>query len=160
MGKLERIRHHDPWLRVIGAFKLVKAALLVTFGIVMLARSHWHELHELVKLVHVDTDHRLAHVVAKIRDLDAARRDEIAIALFCYASLFLVEGFGLIARKVWAEYVTIVITGSFIPLEIYEMIENGSVLKAVVIVFNLAAVGYLLYRLRRDHHWPWREPTT
>ena len=50
-------------------------------------------------------------------------------------------------RKVWAEYLTIIITGSFIPLEIYEMVEHRSMVKGMVIVLNVAIVIYLVLRV-------------
>lgn len=126
-------------LRLIGGFKLVKALLLLAFAAAMVEPHHW-----------------ITHTVAKLRDLDWHTREKYAIALVAYASLYVVEGIGLILRKVWAEYLTTVITISFIPLEVYEMIEHRSALKALVIAANVAAVGYLLWRLRRDKHWPWR----
>lgn len=151
-----REHHHDPMLRLIGAFKLVKALALVVFAVSLLEPAWRHELRVLVQAFGVDPEHYLADVIAKLRNLDRAHRLEIAIALCVYASLFTVEGVGLVMRKLWAEYVTIIITTSFIPLEIYEMVEKGSIVKALVIVANLAAVVYLLWRLRRDKHWPWR----
>src|SRR5438094_640934 len=145
------MRHHDPMLRLIGAFKLVKALLLVAFAVSLLDPWWRQELRHLARAVGVDPDHRLAELIAKLRDLDGARRTEIAIALCVYASLYVTEGVGLIRRRLWAEYLTVIITTSFIPFEVYEMVEKGSVLKAFVIALNLAAVVYLLWRLRRDN---------
>jgi uncharacterized membrane protein (DUF2068 family) len=150
------MRHHDPMLRLIGAFKLVKAFLLVSFALSLVVATWRHELREVARAVGFDPDYRLASVVAKLRDMDEVHREEIAIAVGLYAALYTVEGIGLLRRKLWAEYLTIVITTSFIPLEVYEMIEKESVLKGVVIALNVAAVIYLLWRLRRDKHWPWR----
>jgi uncharacterized membrane protein (DUF2068 family) len=151
------MRQHDPMLRLIGGFKLVKALALVVFAVSLLDPWWRHQLHLLARAAGVDPDHRLADVIAKLRSLDHAHRLEIAIALCVYASLYVVEGVGLVMRKLWAEYLTVVITTSFIPFEVYEMVEKESVLKAVVIVLNVAAVVYLLWRLRRDKHWPWRQ---
>ena len=72
-----------------------------------------------------------------------------------YAAVFLVEGLGLLFRKRWAEWLTVVVTASFVPVEIYEMVARESLLKGLVIAVNVAAVAYLLWRLRRDKHWPW-----
>ena len=65
-----------------------------------------------------------------------------------------VEGIGLLLRRVWAEYVTIVITTSFVPLEIYELVERASLAKAIALVVNIAIVAYLALRLRSTKHWP------
>jgi uncharacterized membrane protein (DUF2068 family) len=149
------MRQHDPMLRLIGAFKLVKAALLVAFAISLLNAAWRDELREWAHAVGVDPEHRFATVLARLHGLDRPHRVEIGIAVLIYASLFALEGVGLVLRRLWAEYLTIVITTSFIPLEIYEMVREGTLLKAIVIALNLLAVVYLLWRLRRDHHWPW-----
>ncbi len=48
---------------------------------------------------------------------------------FLYAGLFLIEGTGLLLRKHWAEYFTIITTGLFIPLEVYELARHFTVVK-------------------------------
>jgi len=150
----------DPWIRVIGAFKLVKAAVLLVFAISLMNDSLRHQMRGLAHAVGVDPDHYLAAALAKLRALDRPHRLEIGSAVMVYAALFSVEGIGLLTLRVWAEYLTVIITVSFIPFEIYEMIEHQSWVKGVVIAVNVAAVIYLLWRLRRDHHWPWRQRTT
>jgi len=154
------MRKHDPWIRVIGAFKLVKAAVLLFFAISLMNASLRHHMRGLAHAVGVDPDHYLADALAKLRSLDRPQRLEIGCAVIVYAALFTVEGVGLLALKVWAEYMTVIITVSFIPFEIYEMIEHESWVKGVVIAVNVAAVIYLLLRLKRNHHWPWRQHTT
>jgi uncharacterized membrane protein (DUF2068 family) len=48
----------------------------------------------------------------------------------------------------WAEYLTLIVTASFLPLEIYELSVHVSVLKIVAFVVNIAVVVYLLYAKR------------
>ena len=69
-------------------------------------------------------------------------------------SVFLVEGVGLMLRRGWAEVLTTVITVSFIPLEIYELVKHESWMKIGVILVNALIVVYLVRRLRREGHWP------
>ena len=52
--------------------------------------------------------------------------------------------------KRWAEWFTIVITSSLIPVEIYELVRHPTVTKLLVLIINIAVVIYLLYRIRRD----------
>jgi uncharacterized membrane protein (DUF2068 family) len=52
----------------------------------------------------------------------------------------------------------VIITTSFVPLEIYELIEHPSWAKVLVLVFNVLVVLYLLRRLHREGHWPFRRP--
>jgi uncharacterized membrane protein (DUF2068 family) len=72
----------------------------------------------------------------------------IAAALALYGALQLLEGVGLWSLKRWGEYVAVVGTTLFIPLEIYEIVEKPSWLKAAVLVINVAAVLYLLLAKR------------
>ena len=42
------------------------------------------------------------------------------------------------------------LTGSFLPLELYEIVHHPTALKGFVIALNLAIVIYLIFRLRTD----------
>ena len=72
----------------------------------------------------------------------------IALALFAYAALELLEGVGLFLLKRWGEYVAVVGTGIFLPLEVYELTEKFTVVRLVTFLINLAAVVYLLLTKR------------
>lgn len=72
----------------------------------------------------------------------------IAGALLAYAAIELVEGVGLWFLKRWAEYFTVVATAAFLPLEIYELSEKVTWLRIGALVFNIAAVVYLLFSKR------------
>lgn len=81
----------------------------------------------------------------------------IAAGLFFYGALQIVEGIGLWSLKRWGEYVAVVGTTLFIPLEIYELTDKISWLKIAALVVNLAAVAYLvlskrLFGVRGGHH--------
>jgi len=81
----------------------------------------------------------------------------IAAGLFFYGALQIVEGIGLWSLKRWGEYVAVVGTTLFIPLEIYELTDKISWLKISALVVNLAAVAYLvlskrLFGVRGGHH--------
>jgi uncharacterized membrane protein (DUF2068 family) len=72
----------------------------------------------------------------------------VAIGLLAYAAIQLVEGVGLFMLKRWGEYVAVVATSAFIPLEVYELTEKASPLKAGALVVNLVAVFYLVWTKR------------
>jgi uncharacterized membrane protein (DUF2068 family) len=147
-------------LRVIGVFKLAKAVTLVTFGVIVLTHVHTgfgHWLRELAtELGFVGTERRIADLMEKLGAIEAAHGLAIGIGALIYAALFVVEGTGLMLRKVWGEYVASIMTASFVPLEIYELVERGTAVKAIVVAVNIAIVVYLVLRLRRDGHWPFR----
>jgi uncharacterized membrane protein (DUF2068 family) len=147
-------RQSDRLLLVIGLFKLAKAALLVAVsaGAFRLldpntaeAVQHWTRalapglLHDPVR-----------RLLSYLLSADGGRLVAISVASLFYAALFLVEGLGLCYRKRWAEYMTTIITGSLVPVEIYEIIRHATAPKAVFMVLNVAIVAYLIWIIRRQ----------
>jgi uncharacterized membrane protein (DUF2068 family) len=86
--------------------------------------------------------------IEKVLHAKASTLNLIAIGLIVYGALQLVEGIGLWSLKRWGEYVAVVGTTLFIPLEVYELTEKVSWLKIVVLAVNAAAVLYLLLSKR------------
>lgn len=125
-------------LRLIAAFRMAKAALLIAAGIELLRPLH---IPEWVA--------RFPQVMSFVWKLeDPHRKHLLAAAAFAYAALFITEGTGLWLEKKWAEYLTLVATASFLPFEIYEAVKKVTVLRVSVLVINAAIVIYLAWNLR------------
>jgi uncharacterized membrane protein (DUF2068 family) len=69
----------------------------------------------------------------------------IALALLAYSTLQLIEAVGLWFTKRWAEYLTVVATSAFIPVEIYELSHSITVIKLGALVINVLAVLWLVW---------------
>ena len=69
-------------------------------------------------------------------------------AVLGYAVVEGVEAVGLWFQKRWAEYLTFIVTTSFVPLEVYELIHKFTPFKVFAFVVNVAIVVYLLYAKR------------
>lgn len=140
-------------LRIIAAGKLVKVIVLLTVGVLTLSlgQDPSSDLKHWADLLRLDPgNHFLHRALAAVSGTSRHRLHEISLGTFVYAALFAVEGVGLWMEKRWAEYLTIVITLSFVPLEIYELARHVSAGKVVMLLLNLAAVVYLAVRLRRE----------
>ena len=74
---------------------------------------------------------------------------QASMASFGYAVLCLIEGTGLVMRKVWAEYFTVVLTALAMPWEGYEVLEHYTVFKLGLLLLNLAVLLYLLWVLKK-----------
>ena len=61
-----------------------------------------------------------------------------------YALVTAVEAIGLWYQQVWAEVLVLILVGTSIPLEIYELIKGITLLKSVVFVVNVAIFLYIL----------------
>jgi uncharacterized membrane protein (DUF2068 family) len=86
--------------------------------------------------------------IEKLLNAKPSTLNIVAAALIGYGTLQLVEGIGLWSLQRWGEYVAVVGTSVFIPLEVYELTEKVSWLKIIVLLVNVAAVLYLLWSKR------------
>ena len=78
-----------------------------------------------------------------------SRRDVgvLEASIFVYAALLLVEGVGLLLLKRWAEYLTVLTTAAFIPLEVWSVVRHFGLVKTAILFLNVLAVWYLSARL-------------
>lgn len=146
-------KHHDIIFIAIAVLKLVKGLLLFFVGVGALALINKDATEMVTRMAHVfqvDVHNRfiqrwlVAVGLVKRRDLKL-----IVTTTFVYSGLLLTEGTGLLMEKVWAEYMTIFITASFIPIEVYELVRHMTVARAVLLAVNVLVVVYLAVRVCR-----------
>jgi uncharacterized membrane protein (DUF2068 family) len=141
-------------IRLIGLFKLAKAALLIGVGVAALRLVHANVaglLEEWVPRIGFGPGSKyVGRVLVEAAALTPTRIKDVGVGSLIYAGLFLTEGLGLWFLKTWAEWLTIVITSSLVPVEIWEIGRHPNVAKVVVLVVNLALVGYLIYEVRKE----------
>jgi uncharacterized membrane protein (DUF2068 family) len=140
-------------LFLIGLFKLGKAILFAALGIGMLRlinRDIDGIFLELIKRVHIDAEHQfIQNILWQLSLIDNHRLHEISTVSFVFALLLMIESFGLLWQKVWAEFMTVAETALFIPFEIYEIIRHATITKVAIIGINVAIVIYLMWAIAR-----------
>ena len=142
-------------LYLIAAFKLFKGLVLFAVGVgalKLLNKDLAAEVYRWANAFRVDPgNYHVQRLLERFAFLDDDRKlKALSVGTFFYSALLLTEGTGLLLRKHWAEYFTIIVTGSFIPLEIYELIRRATFAKGTVLLLNVAVVVYLAINLRRD----------
>ncbi len=152
--RLAKRRSQFDVLLGIALFKLLKSSLLIAAGVsaLWLARDAdpLSTLRYVTRELRFDPDNRLIHrAIAAVSSHDTRRLEEIGVGTFVYAAVFAIEGAGLWLRQRWAEYLTTGVTGSLIPLELYELGQHPSAVKVAGIALNVLIVGILVGRLRR-----------
>ncbi len=65
-----------------------------------------------------------------------------------HASVLSVEGTGLWLAKTWAEWFSVVVTASLIPLEVWEVAHRFTPVRVGVLVLNVVVVWYLVRTLQ------------
>jgi uncharacterized membrane protein (DUF2068 family) len=152
---LVEMNHKDTGLlRLIAVFKFVKVCWLIAAGIAALRLVHadvgtvlerW-----VLKLGFDPGSALLNHAIQRVCEIPQDQVWELGAVSFIYAALFMTEGVGLWLAKHWAEWFTVIITGSLIPFEIYEMVRKPDALRILVFVVNIAVVAYLIRRIIRE----------
>jgi uncharacterized membrane protein (DUF2068 family) len=142
----------SPVLLLIGIFKLFKAILLTIVGIGafrLLHRDLAGTVLHWTQILRVDPDNRYLHgLLVRILRVSPKQLRELSFGTFFYAGLFATEGVGLLMRKRWAEYFTIITTGALLPLEIFELTRRFTATRLIVLIVNGLIVWYLARRVR------------
>ena len=146
------MRRRDRGIELIALFKMVKAVLLILAGAGMLSLlrpSAAALVHEWLGAITMVRGQQIIHRALSLLDATPVHLGGIGVASICYGLLFAVEGVGLWLERRWAEYLTVFVTSSLVPFEVYELVRKVSWPRALALVINVAAVVYLIIRLRQ-----------
>ena len=144
-------------LRLFAVERWVRALVLALLGIAVLRfKSSEASLRQLFEqalpaakpLANVlNLDLTSSPTVDRIRSLLGANPKTltwIALALFAYGAIQIAEGVGLWSLKRWGEYLAVVATSIFLPLEVYELTDKITTLRLGAFLVNLLLVVYLI----------------
>ena len=148
-------------LRLFAVERWVRAVILVLLGVAVLrlesAQASLQQLFAqvlpaakpLADLLNIDLQH--SPTVARIESLLGANPSTltwVAIALFTYGAIQVAEGVGLWSLQRWGEYLAVVATSLFLPLEVYELTEKITWVRVLAFAVNIALVVYLVVSKR------------
>ena len=139
---------HNLGLRIIAIYKAVKTVGLILIAI---AAFHLNSTQNFERLVHwlehlslTDSNSLRWELVDGLVTMGPSKFVAIGIVALAYAAIFATEGTGLWLRKHWAEWFTVIATGSLIPVELYETVHKFGWLKLGALIANIAIVIYLV----------------
>jgi uncharacterized membrane protein (DUF2068 family) len=139
-------------LRMIAVFKFLKATMLIALSVGafrVLHKDLGSVLEHWTEALRLDPGNRFVDaVLEKAGHLRPEQIKKLGLGSLLYAALFLAEGTGLWLEKRWGEWLTVIITSSLVPVEIYEIYRHASAVRVAVLAINLGIVGYLIYRIR------------
>lgn len=139
-------------VRLIALFKLLKGVLLIAVGVAALKLLHTNIaglVERWVALLGLEQNSRfVGRALSAAAALTPNRVRDLIVGSFLYGGLFLTEGIGLWLVKRWAMWFTVIITGSFLPVETYVLVRHPSAGKTGIMAINLALVVYLIRRIR------------
>jgi uncharacterized membrane protein (DUF2068 family) len=149
-------RDRDQVIEIIAIFKFLKAAglIAIAFGAIkMLDPATGEMLGRWINALSNTSAHpHIESYLIKLNNFDSRHIQEFGVVAFANSTQFMIEGNGLLHEARWAEYLTIVATSSLVPFEIYELVQKLTVVRAAALLINLAAVAYLVWRIRHPEH--------
>src|ERR1700743_3260026 len=140
--------HYPAGLRIIAVYKAVKTVGLIFIAIAAFRLDHQERFQHLVQwLEHLqlaESNGIRWSLVHLLEGMGPAKVEAVGIVALIYAAIFATEGIGLWMRKHWAEWFTVIATGSLVPVEIYECVNRFNALKLAITVANILIVIYLV----------------
>ena len=147
--------HPVRGLRAVALLEGAKGVLVLAAGFGLLALVHHDAQHLAAAFVghlHLHPDSRYPRLfLDAVSNVNDRRLVSLAGFALIYAIVRLCEGYGLWHGRRWAEWLGAASGGIYIPIEIYELLHRAGVIKALILLVNVAIVVYLARLL-------WREP--
>jgi uncharacterized membrane protein (DUF2068 family) len=154
--------HDKIVLRLIAIDRVIHFIVLVLLGLgVELFAAHRASLHDAYYRILTALQGGVAggpvqnsghvgilHDLDRLFTLRSGTLHEVGAALLAYGVLEGIEAIGLWYARRWAEYLTFIATTVLLPLEVYEIVHQGTVLKVIGFLINVAVVVWLLWRKR------------
>jgi uncharacterized membrane protein (DUF2068 family) len=141
-------------LVIIIAYKLIKGGLWLVLAttIAVMTRmglgNHLLGLAEHLRLHAHAWSLRLADLAVRASSRRALHT--IVVALLADGTVTLLEGWALVRGHWWGPWLVVVATGSLLPFEVLSLARHAHVIRAIVLLVNLAIVVYLTRTALRE----------
>jgi uncharacterized membrane protein (DUF2068 family) len=141
-------------VRLIGLFKLFKAALMLAVAVAAFRLIHADVIalleHWVLKVGLDPGGPRVGRLLVTAASFTPTKIADLGVGSLIYAALFLTEGIGLWLLKRWAEWLTVILTSLLIPLEVWEIFRHPNFGKILVLLINAALVLYLIHEVKKS----------
>lgn len=145
---VEERKKHNKLLVLIALYKGALSALFALVGVGAMRLLH-QDIGDVIdnvrEALHFSPESKLVNfLIDKSSIVDDKLLHRIGFFAFAYAAISLAEGIGLYLEKTWGEYLTLVITASFLPWELFEVFRRITWLRVALLIVNLLVLLYLL----------------
>src|SRR5882724_5167872 len=148
-----QIKKRAPTLYAIIAIKILKGLLFVGLAVFAYTLSDNDLPAEYQNLLHhlrLNPERKFwADLARQVGQLTEAKVLWAAAGTLVYSLFSLVEGIGLMFRVSWAGWLAIGESAFFIPIELYELSHNFSLMVFVILMINVVMVAYLFENRQR-----------
>lgn len=139
---------HNRLLLLIAVYKLLYALFFIAIGIGahrLLHKDLADEIDLFARHLRFNPEsHLVSFVLEKASLINDPVLRRIGLFAYCYAAVTMAEGIGLYLEKAWGEFLTLAITASFLPWELFEIFRHVSWLHIGLFAINILVFLYLL----------------
>ncbi|MGF1766802.1 DUF2127 domain-containing protein [Enterovibrio makurazakiensis] len=131
-------------IATLEAFKGI-LSLVVGFALHELGGKEIQHLCEaLLQHLHLNPASEIPSVIMhSVNEINDKNLTLVALGSVLYASIRLVEAFGLWRGYAWTEWFALASGAVYLPFEIYAVATEGKLLPVIALVVNLVVVGYM-----------------
>ena len=141
------------FLKLLAIYYLVQGFLLIAVGVaglILVDQNQLLVIKQWLRVIRLDPENGFIHwLLTKIPSVTNEMLEALSIGSFVYGILAFAQGGGLWFSKPWASYLSVVVVGSFIPWQLYSMLDEVTALKLISLCINIVIVGYLLVSVLR-----------
>ncbi len=154
-NKSENSNREHRALQGIAIFEAIKGIGALAASIGLLSLLH-HDLRHMVEILigHFGLDPGTRYPTMLLHEADVLQNTNLRSLMLmatAYVAIRLAEAYGLWNGRAWGEMLGALSGALYIPFELRHFAHRPSLMAALVIVGNVAIVGFLIYQLWRGH---------
>lgn len=142
-------------VRIVACFEAAKGLLVLLAGFGLLSIVHRNAqlvAEDIVLHFHLNPASRYPRIFVQLAgSLSDSQLWLMAGLALAYASIRLIEAYGLWHARRWAEWLAVVSGGIYVPIEVYELLSGVSWIKAGTLAVNIGIVLYMTTVLKQTH---------
>jgi len=135
-------------LRTIAVFEAAKGSIVLLLGCGALDLIHKNVAdvaEQLTEILRVNPDGRLSNLFWKLASQATDRLLwALAIGALVYATVRLIEAYGLWREREWAQWFALLSTALYLPGEVYWLLRHPSWLRCGVLLLNIVILLFML----------------
>lgn len=128
------------------------AVLLAGFGVLAIVDEGAARFADaLVGHMHLNLAKGIPRIfIAVMHETSNRELQWLALAGLVYATLRLVEAFGLWRASAWAEWLSVASGAIYVPFELVELADGVTLMRLAMLLLNVGVVAYMLRTLQRS----------
>jgi uncharacterized membrane protein (DUF2068 family) len=139
----------------VAIFEFIKGSAVLLIGMGLLSLVH-HDVQEaverLMKTLHFDPAwHWCKFLLNDASTMTDVKLRRLAVLAFAYSAFRIIEAYGLWFEYLWAEWLAVISSTIYLPLEIQHIAHRATIQNVCVLVLNLIIIAYLAYVLWDNH---------